>query len=116
MGEVLLNGSLVPITDFEISSDQETDSESDETSALICYTDKPNCCQQNVTGEWYLPGGQPASTNKAYSVRREMDRAVQLTRADDQVTSPTGLFCCIILDADDVNQTACIHLSKPIYV
>ena len=67
------------------------------------------------TGEWFFPGGRkvPLGTGPTfYRNRGRDDGTVNLNRVNTNVMSPTGLFCCVVPDATDVDQTVCITLGK----
>lgn len=99
MEEALANGSVIYTVELDnIQGD----------SSIVCHTDRPSCCQSE--GEWYLPDGSPASRSKMFRVTRADDGTINLNRAQDSVISPTGLFCCTVPDANDVNQSVCISV------
>ena len=89
--------------------------------ALFCITNKTNCCRvtdirnndtlipstiQNLTGigQWYFPNstlvGGKSSQGALYRSRGLS--VVRLNRMKNAMT-PTGLFHCVIEDADEVN-------------
>jgi hypothetical protein len=45
-GDQLANYSIVNLEDI-----------GDGDSALICYSNSPNCCTSSNVGEWYFPNG-----------------------------------------------------------
>ena len=109
MGEPLANGSEISTTDIVY----ENTDDGEEASSLVCHTDRPDCCQTNgVEGEWYLPGGSPASDGKNFVVTRSDDGTIDLNYENDDVMSPwpIGLFCCTVPDAVNVIQTVCIDI------
>lgn len=116
MGEILTSDSIVLITDVGVTSESDSsdpaNSEDDISQSLICYTDINNCCHENMEGEWYLPDGSPGSHGKNFTVTRRDDGTVHLARSDDNILSPTGQFCCSVLDAVNVMRNACVSIGK----
>ena len=81
--------------------------------ALQCVTDNLRCCRQNPRlGEWYLPSGalvQGTASITAFYRSRGDNGEVSLNRPSS-VESPTGLFCCEVPDATNINQTLCVNI------
>ena len=46
------NNSIVTLADI-----------ASNTTALVCYTDKVDCCRREKTGEWYYPNGSQVRIN-----------------------------------------------------
>ena len=113
MGEILTNNSIVLITEVGISSDFPgvTNSE-DMAEPVICYTDRNNCSRQNKERDWYLPDGNQGSTSGVFTVTRGDDCTVRLTRTDNNVISPTGMYCCSVLDGVNVTQRVCVPIGE----
>ena len=109
-GEFYANNSLIIIN--EIGT---TLSSSSLNNGLQCITDKKPCCQSYRAGEWFLPDGSVvpllASSRSFYRNRNDYG-SVNLNRFNSEVTYPTGLFCCVVLDATDALQTLCINICK----
>ena len=68
-------------------------------------------------GEWYFPDGttvpiEGEGENGATTFYRNRgdDGSVNLNRLNSDVMSPTGLFCCEVPDANDINKTVCINI------
>ena len=79
-----------------------------------CITDHFHCCNwplDSRLGEWYLPNGalvQGATSITAFYRNRGANGEVTLNRPSG-VESPTGRFCCEVLDATHINQTLCVN-------
>ena len=89
----------------------------EETTKLQCITDRMPCCATppNRVGQWQFPNqtnvGISGTTTSFYRDRGD-DGTVNLNRDDDGIII-TGLFCCMVPDADDIiNQTLCISIGK----
>ena len=79
------------------------------SGALMCYTDKVDCCGGSVNmrqGDWYYPDGLQVHhdgaggsfyRNRSYSV-------VRLHRRENTVM-PIGIFHCEIPDKNGTNQS-----------
>ena len=84
--------------------------------ALICQTDRSPCCRTSPDrfGEWYYPDGTivPNSLVGGPFYRdRDDGGLVRLRRRYHHTVDPvTGLFCCVLPDANDGNHTLCIGL------
>ena len=103
------NNSIIPITEIGQSSNNK---------ALQCVTDKISCCRAKATraGEWFFPeSGETVpikdfvNTTTFYRNRRN-DGTVNLNRVDNNVTMPTGKFCCVVPDATNTNVTVCANI------
>lgn len=102
------NNSVVSIT--EVGKNE---------NALLCLTDKINCCGYYDlipilrSGEWFYPNGSTvgifAHGMDFYRSRKTLQ--IRLNRRNS-ATHPTGLYCCEVASADDPNARICIHLSK----
>lgn len=87
---------------------------------LICVTDKKPCCkgQNDHSNNWIFPGGgwvmSYSSMPMPTDFRRDRSNAgeINLYRLNTDVTSPTGRFCCVAIDATETEQMHCIHLGK----
>ena len=84
-------------------------------TGIQCITDRRPCCAStpNRFGQWIFPNGSyvPISTTTTTFYRnRGDDGTVNLNRLNDNVTMPTGRFCCELPDAADVLQTLCVNI------
>ena len=86
-------------------------------NALICRTNHPTCCkangEQNAIGEFYYPNGVQVPIRKINHgfYRNRGEQTVRLNRrVDVKVYSPTGAFCCEVVDACNKEQTICMYL------
>ena len=101
---VYANNSLIYIT--EIGADN---------TGLQCITDGMPCCAEKRTGEWYFPDGTPVprqSDATTFYRNRGDNGTVNLNRVYTDVMMPTGLFCCVVPDANDVMQRLCATISE----
>ena len=112
-GVVYPNNSVILITEIE-----QTNTTSN--NGLQCITDRKPCCASpnaaNRQGEWYFPdnGGvvPRPGVDERFSRTRGDDGNVTLNRVNNDVMMPTGRFCCVVLDANDVNQRVCANIGK----
>ena len=86
---------------------------------LICITNKRPCCKDNKTGEWYFPDGSVVPIRGKESDRatdfyrnRGDDGMVNLNRVSEDVLSPTGTFCCVVLVDSGENATLCANIGE----
>lgn len=84
-----------------------------EDGALICKTDKMDCCGTNPNrfGQFYYPhGDQVPIKSVGHSVYRNRgDQVIRLNRRDG-ATPPTGKYRCEIPDASGEIQNIYITL------
>ena len=82
-------------------------------NALICRTDRLNCCgtPPNRFGHFYYPSGLQVPVNSAGQgfYRNRGDQLIRLNRRAG-ATSPTGKYRCEIPDASGEMQNICITL------
>ena len=88
-------------------------------NALKCITDKDNCCRSNRLGEWYYPNDLLVPMGMGgggvdFFRNRDNLGSVNLNRVRDNITSPTGEYCCNVSDASDVSQYVCANIGKSI--
>ena len=111
-GVVYANNSVIPITEI---------GETDDTSntGLQCITDRSPCCQTqpNRFGVWYFPDGMttvpgPIQNPTTFGRTRGDDGTVNLNRVNANIMMPTGLFCCVVPDATEVDQTVCANIGE----
>ena len=80
-------------------------------TAVLCMTDKEGCCRDppGRAGEWYFPNNDSfenmASGRDFYRDRGQ--GVVRLNRRNNAMM-PTGSFCCIIPDRNNVSRRLCI--------
>ena len=104
-------GSEIPITDV---------GESTPTSggALVCRTDRTDCCDnvphtRSRQGNWIYPNGNPVdNTLSGDDIYRTRGASTVLLNRRNDATGPTGLYCCEVASVDDDNARICINLSK----
>ena len=99
MGEHIYgNNSIVTVDDI-----------AENDSALLCYTNSDECCengQQASNREWYFPSGTTVGTNVSGVgfYRNRGPSVVRLNRRNNAMM-PTGVFRCEIPDASGTNQS-----------
>ena len=103
--QTIANDSQINIRSIGESSDNPN-------SPLLCITDKIPCCF-NLThrhGEWYLPNATMIDryTSAMTYYRSRGDDGEVILNHPNNVTSPTGRFCCKVPDANDIIQTLCV--------
>ena len=114
-GAVYVNNSVILITEIG-----ETNTMPSQNDGLQCITDRRPCCKGQRIGEWYFPNGtkvpiQGSGANSAeafYRNRGLNDGTVYLNRVSTDIMSPTGLFCCVVPDANNVSQSLCANIGK----
>ena len=116
-GVVYANNSVIPITEVG-ETDATVPPPPNSNNGLQCITDRSPCCQTppNRFGEWYFPDGMttvpgPLQNPTTFSRTRGDDGTVNLNRVND-VMMPTGLFCCVVPDATEVDQTVCANIGE----
>lgn len=117
LGVVLTNDSIVSISDIIASENREDnmdrpESHEDRMGPLVCYTDRRDCCSEPSEGDWYLPDHSSASDSKGFLVSNEYPSTLELTRDSNMpdFMPPSGEYCCWILDANGLNQSACVSV------
>ena len=78
--------------------------------ALFCLTPSNQCCNSNVTGEWYLPDGTPVSSSTIPFSTSQVLSAVSFYRKLNVAPPPTGVFRCEIPDASGIRQNVYVGL------
>ena len=76
--------------------------------ALLCFTNKLDCCQEQPQrfGEWYFPDGSPVEKKGVSNIYRNRGPSVvRLNQRNNNSTSPTGVFLCVIPDMNETNQS-----------
>ena len=93
-----------------------TDIGEGENGALLCVTDLVPCCDAasgRVAGQWLYPNRSPVLVEGAGGDLYH-DRGPNVVRLHrrNNVTSPTGQFCCEVPDATAVSKTTCINICE----
>ena len=89
-----------------------------QNMGLQCITNRMPCCRgpNFKVGDWFFPDGSVVPSQgdalTSFYRNRENNGSVSLNRINSGIIHPTGLFCCVVPDATDVNQTLCINISK----
>ena len=116
-GTVYANNSVIPITEIGETDTDTMPPPPNSNTGLQCITDRMPCCATppNRFGQWQFPNktnvGISGSTASFYRSRGD-DGTVNLNRVSDDVMMPTGLFCCILRDATEVDQTVCANIGE----
>ena len=104
-GNSYSNSSVIKITEI-----------GERYNGLQCHTDRSPCCAYFYrAGEWYFPNLTlvPIQGRATTFYRnRGDDGTVNLNRHHDFITSPTGLFCCEVPDANNNTQKLCAYVGK----
>ena len=97
----MLGGQTYPNNSVFLMTDIGADD-----SALLCVTDRVNCCDQpNRIGEWFYPNGAPVPNHGTGEnfYRNRGSQVVRLNRRNSAL-SPTGKYHCMIPDASGTSQ------------
>ena len=84
-----------------------------DNRALLCITDKRDCCNSTTEtqGRWNFPNDSIISTRAGggdlYTSRGE--GVVRLSRRNN-ATTPTGRYCCEVLNSSSIMTTTCVNL------
>ena len=101
--QTYLNNSIVAINDI-----------GEGDNALLCLTDKPDCCKSPngpLQGEFYYPNSSAVGhPNKDTLYRNRGPQVVRLNRRND-VLSPTGVYRCEIPDLSGMNRSLYINIT-----
>ena len=112
-GVVYPNNSVILITEIE-----QTNTTSN--NGLHCITDRMPCCTSSRAGEWFFPdnGGMVPKQSDATTFYRNRgdDGTVNLNRLNNDVMNPTGRFCCVVPDTNNVNQSVCANIGKYTFI
>ena len=88
--------------------------------ALICMTDRRNCCYNSGSGEWYYPNGTQVQIGgkhwRFYCNRENNPGKVLLNQRTVHAHSEEpGEYCCVIPDKDSncgFAQRICVNLGR----
>ena len=112
-GTVYGNNSIVPIAEI---GETNTSVGATQNNGLQCITDKMPCCRFRLrVGEWVFPNGSEVPMQGTfYRNRGRDDGTVNLNFLSTDIMFPlqTGLFCCVVPDANDIMQTVCSNISE----
>ena len=108
--QLILNGTIITSNGFVNADDI-----GERYSALLCQTNKTDCCRYNQRGEWYFPNGSRVELARFYPqydlyYRNRGDQVVRLNRRGNP--SERGRFFCILPDANDIDQTVFVNIGK----
>ena len=102
--------SEIPITDVGEST----------RDALVCKTDKTDCCDntsptRSRQGDWsrsYPNGNLVRNSFSGDDIYRTRGASVVLLKRRNDATGPTGQYCCEVATFADPDARICINLSK----
>lgn len=102
---IIHHGELIPNNSYVLFS------EINETlGALLCVTDKVNCCRGDGsdslspgTAQWYYPSGTLVSGTMGMVYQERSTAMVRLLRGDG--LTPFGLYHCVIQDKSNVEHS-----------
>ena len=67
-------------------------------------------------GMWISPKGteipNQSENGPFFQNRGVNDGTINLKRLDSNIVEPFGLFCCVVPDANDINQTQCVNIGE----
>ena len=96
-----------------------------DAEGVLCLTNKVDCCASSqvpgggVLGDWFFPNGTPVGSKSPnadagrtdFFFRNRFESVVRLLRVGNP--PETGLFRCVIPDANNVNQSLYVNVGKP---
>ena len=72
--------------------------------ALLCITNLTACCRSPANGNWFFPNGtRVPSSGDQWDFHRSRGRMV--VRLNRRRGGEEGIYCCVIPDSMNVNQT-----------
>lgn len=82
---------------------------------LQCITDRKPCCRN--TGEWLFPNGTlvPTEDSARSFYKSSGDNgnvSLNLLRTNSVLPLLTGMFCCILPDANSIVDAVCVEISE----
>ncbi len=103
--------------------------DTEEGPALVCVTDKPNCCRPVETsgsgamGDWML-NGFPVGSNNEPTSRIYRNRGTGLVRMNyrpnvegaNLAVMITGEYCCTVPDMSNVVQIRCVEVTSELSI
>jgi hypothetical protein len=100
-GALLSNNSVVLLSDIGEGS-----------SALYCLTERTLCCGANTGGAdrgiWRFPNGTSVQENSAADIYWSRGFSFILLNRRSGAVGPTGVYTCLIPDAQDILRTLLI--------
>ena len=104
--------SEIPITDVGESTPSSG-------GALVCRTDRTDCCRNELSagetrqGEWRYPNGVLVDNiANGDAIYRTRGASTVILNRRNGATGPTGLYCCEVASRADPGARICINLSK----
>ena len=111
-------GVYLSLNEVVIANNSYVDADDigEDNAALLCHTDKTDCCTnemgQERAGEWYYPSGTRVSTMGVSQDEFYRDRGTQVVRLNRQQgkIAERGLFLCKVPDADMVPVSIFVNI------
>ena len=94
----------------------DVDDIGEDNAALLCHTNKTNCCKSSLgqiqAGEWYYPNGTRVGIKNIKGIEFYRDRHTRVVRLHHRQGTFVlrGRFSCEVPDANDVNQTVFVNI------
>ena len=84
----------------------------ENSNALLCVTNTSDCCIRLRSGEWYFPNNESAVGTQGENGEfyRNRGRSVIRLNRRSSVTSPTGVFRCVIPISSDSHMNESVHI------
>lgn len=82
-----------------------------DDGALLCKTDKDDCCKSTLEGEFYFPNGSPVLIKRHNHVLYR-NRGEKFIRLNNRGTgsAPVGVYRCEVPDSNGVVQSISINI------
>jgi hypothetical protein len=103
-----LNGRLLPSNSTVLLSDI-----GEGRNALYCLSDRELCCSSKAgakRGIWRFPDGMVVQADRSADFYRTRGYSSHLINRKDGVVEPTGVYTCLMPDAEDVLRTLYINV------
>ena len=116
-GVVYPNNSIILITEIG-ETDTSESPPTNSNNGLQCITDRTPCCrfEGGQQGEWRFPDGAVVPSQSGattfYRSRGRDDGTVNLNRVSNDVTMPTGQYCCVVYDATNTEMRVCAAIGQ----
>ena len=125
---VFANNSIIFLTSIGETNTSKSPPPN-SNNGLQCITDKMPCCRPGYydvypyytyLGGWFYANGTWTEVQRydayydptIYRNRGCNDGTVNLNRVNNTVVPPTGLYCCVVPDATDIERTLCANIGK----
>jgi hypothetical protein len=104
---VYVENAQIPITEIAMTS----------SGALLCRTDRTDCCGvergEAREGEWFYPDGtQVLTLTSGQNFSRSRRTSVVRLNRKENAMQPTGRYCCEVGTVVDTDAMICVNLSE----